>query len=220
MNARDLNRYKRLLLVKQRELSVNRAVLPAAGGAQGDLIDEANLDAEAELQIKVRETDVRLLRAIEEALIRIRQGTLGNCEVCRRPISEPAWKPFPGRASVAIARNASRLDLLKSRRTTARFQGVKRLWHPHGIVRKLWGGMGMSKIIVRDPSKASSRSLGSGFPSIRSKMSDCAWGLSLNFPSPLVASQSGPSRFAQSRLWAGTYCAVPETFPATELRLE
>lgn len=81
--------------MKQRELSVNRAVLPAAGGAQGDLIDEANLDAEAELQIKVRETDVRLLRAIEEALIRIRQGTLGNCEVCRRPISRARLEAVP-----------------------------------------------------------------------------------------------------------------------------
>jgi hypothetical protein len=49
MAARDLNRYKRLLLAKQRELSINRAVLPAAGGSQGDLVDEANLDTEADL---------------------------------------------------------------------------------------------------------------------------------------------------------------------------
>ncbi len=47
----------------------------AAGGLQGDLIDEAN--AEAELQIRLHQTDGRLLRAIEEALGRIRQGTYG-----------------------------------------------------------------------------------------------------------------------------------------------
>jgi DnaK suppressor protein len=95
MNARDLNRYKRLLLAKQRELSIDRPVLPAAGGAQGDLIDEANLDAEADLQIKVRQTDVRLLRAIEEALTRIKRGTFGICEVCQRPISQARLKAVP-----------------------------------------------------------------------------------------------------------------------------
>ena len=95
MNAWDLNRYKRSLLAKQRELSIDRAVLPAAGGAQGDLVDEANLDAEADLQIKVRQTDVRLLRAIEEALTRIKRGTFGICEVCKRPISQARLKAVP-----------------------------------------------------------------------------------------------------------------------------
>jgi DnaK suppressor protein len=95
MNARDLNRYKRLLLAKQRELSAGRAVLPAAGGAQGDLIDEANLDSEAELQITIRQTDVRLLRAIEDALTRAKKGTFGICEVCRRPISRARLEAVP-----------------------------------------------------------------------------------------------------------------------------
>jgi len=95
MNARDLNRYKRLLLAKQRELSVSRSGLPAAGGAQGDLIDEANLDSEAELQIRIRQTDVRLSRAIEDALTRTKKGTFGICEVCRRPISRARLEAVP-----------------------------------------------------------------------------------------------------------------------------
>ena len=52
---------------------------PAAGGLQGDLIDQANADAEAELQIRLHQTDDRLLRTIEEALGWIRQGTYGIC---------------------------------------------------------------------------------------------------------------------------------------------
>jgi DnaK suppressor protein len=95
MTARDLNRYKRLLLVKQEELSINRAAVPAAGGSQGDFIDEANLDSEAELQIRVRQTDVRLLRAIEDALTRIRRGTFGICEACRQPISGARLEAVP-----------------------------------------------------------------------------------------------------------------------------
>ena len=99
MGARDLTRYKRLLLAKQHGLSINRAeggaVVLAAGGSQGDLIDEANLDAEAELQIQVRQSDVRLLRGIEEALTRISRGTFGVCEVCRRRISRARLEAVP-----------------------------------------------------------------------------------------------------------------------------
>ena len=91
-SARDLQRYKGLLLEKQRELSSVQedagARVPAAGGLDGDLIDQANADAEAELQIRLHQTDTRLLRAIEEALARIRQGTFGVCQVCKQPVSK------------------------------------------------------------------------------------------------------------------------------------
>jgi RNA polymerase-binding transcription factor DksA len=89
-NARDLQRYKELLLEEQRELSSVQgdaaARVPAAGGLEGDLIDQANADAE--LQIRLHQTDARLLRAIEEALARIKQGTFGVCPVCKRLVSK------------------------------------------------------------------------------------------------------------------------------------
>ncbi len=99
MSPADVQRYKRLLLEKQRELSSVQedagARVPAAGGMEGDLIDEANADAEAELHIRLHETDGRLLRAIEEALARIRQGTFGVCQVCKRPISKARLEAVP-----------------------------------------------------------------------------------------------------------------------------
>src|SRR6266404_2615057 len=99
MGPTDLQRYKRLLLEKQRELSSVQegtgAQVPAAGGLDGDLIDQANADAEAELQIRLRQTDSRLLRAIEEALGRIRQGTFGVCQVCKRPIYKTRLEAVP-----------------------------------------------------------------------------------------------------------------------------
>jgi len=98
-SARDLQRYKRLLLEKQRELSFVQdeagARVPAAGGLEGDLIDQANADAEAELQICLHQTDARLLRAIEEALGRIRQGTFGVCQICKQPISKARLEAVP-----------------------------------------------------------------------------------------------------------------------------
>lgn len=99
MNARDVQRYKQLLLAKLEELSAARAeaaaLVPAAGGWQGDVIDQANADAEAELQVRLQRTNGRLARAIEEALARIRQGTYGVCESCGQSISKVRLEAVP-----------------------------------------------------------------------------------------------------------------------------
>ena len=99
MGPSDLYRYKRLLLEKQQELSTAhgdaQGRVPAAGGLEGDLIDQANADAEAELQIQLHRTDGRLLRAIEEALARIEKHTYGVCEVCKQSISRARLEAVP-----------------------------------------------------------------------------------------------------------------------------
>ena len=99
MGPADLQRYKRLLLEKQGELTVAKveamAPLPGAGGLEGDLIDQANADAEAELQIRLHQTDGRLLKAIDDALARIRAGTFGFCQACRLPIPQARLEAVP-----------------------------------------------------------------------------------------------------------------------------
>jgi DnaK suppressor protein len=98
VNGRHLQRYKRLLLTKLDELSATRSgetLVPGAGGWQGDLVDQANADFEAELRIRLHQTDGRLLRAIEEALTRIRDGTFGVCKVCGQRISKARLEAVP-----------------------------------------------------------------------------------------------------------------------------
>ncbi len=99
MGPADFQRYKRILLEKQHELLSAKedagGRVPAAGGLEGDLIDQANADAEAELQIRLHQTDSRLLRAIDEALARIREGIFGVCQVCKRPISKARLEAVP-----------------------------------------------------------------------------------------------------------------------------
>ncbi len=99
MNAAELHRYKRLLLAKLGELSATKAAavppVMGSGGPLGDPIDQAAAQAEAELQIRLHQTDGRLLRAIEEALVRIRRGTFGVCEACKQPITKARLEAVP-----------------------------------------------------------------------------------------------------------------------------
>jgi DnaK suppressor protein len=99
MDRKHLDRYKRALLEKRGAVSVTSAEaespIPAAGRQQGDPVDQANADAEAELQIRLHETNGRLLRAVEGALSRIRQGTFGICETCQKPITRARLEAVP-----------------------------------------------------------------------------------------------------------------------------
>ena len=99
MNAKDLERYKRLLLAKRDDLALARneaaALVPPSGDSGGDLMDYASADTEAEIQIRLHQSDAHLVRAIEGALARIRRATFGICETCKRPISEARLKAVP-----------------------------------------------------------------------------------------------------------------------------
>jgi DnaK suppressor protein len=99
VGAINFGRYTQLLLAKRRDLVHARAdganPVPGAGGQGGDLMDQATADTNALLHIRLRQTDGRLLRAIEEALARIRQGTYGVCSSCGQSISKARLNAVP-----------------------------------------------------------------------------------------------------------------------------
>lgn len=98
VDARNLQRYKRLLLVKMEEMSATKGAdtfVLAEDGRQGDAADQASSDAEADLRIRLHQTDGRLLRAIEQALIRVKQGTYGICVTCKQSISKARLNAVP-----------------------------------------------------------------------------------------------------------------------------
>jgi RNA polymerase-binding protein DksA len=99
MHAKELLRYKRLLVKKRQELLTastgEGSVIPGAGGFEGDPVDQANADAEAKLEIQLHRTDGRLLRAIDEALGRINHRGYGVCESCKRPIARVRLESVP-----------------------------------------------------------------------------------------------------------------------------
>jgi DnaK suppressor protein len=90
--------YKNLLLAKQQELSTGTSLLgsiPRAGEPHGDLVDLAAGETSATVQLRLKQTDSKLLRAIEDALMRFRQGRFGICEECGQPMSKARLEVVP-----------------------------------------------------------------------------------------------------------------------------
>src|SRR2546426_6985324 len=85
------------VVTRQAGRVVGQALAPVMGalGPRGDLIDQAAVQTEAELQIHLYQTDSRLSRAIEDALARINRCTFGACEACKQPISQARLEAVP-----------------------------------------------------------------------------------------------------------------------------
>ena len=87
------------MLAKRQELLTGTLrTLLTAGGAEGhggDPTDRAAEEVQTALQVHLSQSDSHLLRAIEEALTRIRQGRFGVCDACERPIAEARLKTVP-----------------------------------------------------------------------------------------------------------------------------
>jgi len=62
---------------------------------QGDLADQASGNNEVHIQLKLKQTDAKILQAIEEALRRIEKGTFGVCRDCGEETAAPRLKAIP-----------------------------------------------------------------------------------------------------------------------------
>ena len=98
MDNSDLLRYKNLLLSKRQELSDGKSLadsISAASELRGDVTDMANGEADAATQIRLRQTDGKLLRAVDDALTRILRQEFGICAECGEPISKARLEAVP-----------------------------------------------------------------------------------------------------------------------------
>ena len=98
MNKSDLSRYRDLLLTKQQELTTGKSLASSNGASdepRGDPVDMAAGETSASVQMRLRQANSKLLRAIEDALARIRQERFGICEECGQPISKARLEAVP-----------------------------------------------------------------------------------------------------------------------------
>jgi DnaK suppressor protein len=97
----DVETYREALLQKRGELVTGPGAKPLQwtiennSGRQGDMADQATGTNEVHIQLKLKETDAKILQAIEDALHRIETGTYGVCRDCAEPIAEARLKAIP-----------------------------------------------------------------------------------------------------------------------------
>ena len=97
----DMSPFKESLLRKRGEiLSTGGGVKPLhatmdTNTRQGDLADQASGNNEVHIQLKLKQTDAKILQAIEEALERIQKATYGVCRDCGEPIAEARLNAIP-----------------------------------------------------------------------------------------------------------------------------
>jgi DnaK suppressor protein len=97
----DMAIYRDALLRKKGELLGGNAAKPLQwtmennSGRQGDMADQASGNNEVHIQLKLKQTDAKILQAIEEALHRIDVGTFGVCRDCGEPIAEARLNAIP-----------------------------------------------------------------------------------------------------------------------------
>ena len=92
--------YREALIRKKAEILAAGGVRPLAAAMennsrQGDMADQADGNNEVHIQLKLKQTDAKILQAIEEALARIERGTYGTCRDCGEPISPARLAAIP-----------------------------------------------------------------------------------------------------------------------------
>jgi len=92
--------YKDALRKKRSEILGTGGIKPLQASMenntrQGDMADQASGNNEVHIQLKLKQTDAKILQAIEEALGRIEKGTYGICRDCGEPIAEARLRAIP-----------------------------------------------------------------------------------------------------------------------------
>ena len=96
----NLEAFKEALLQKKQELTEVSTVRPLQAtmennSRQGDMADQASGNNEVHIALKLKQTDAKILQAIEEALWRLEKGTYGACRDCGEPIAPARLNAIP-----------------------------------------------------------------------------------------------------------------------------
>jgi len=92
MREDQLDHYRTLLKKKIDELlsEAGKTVSGMTGGNENfpDLSDRASRESDRNFELRIRDRERKLIKKMNEALLRIDEGKFGICEVCGEEISE------------------------------------------------------------------------------------------------------------------------------------
>ena len=97
----NVGTYRDILLQKRAELEDTASLgaiqtsMEHNNGRQGDMADQASGNNEVHIHLRLKQTDAKILQAIDEALLRIEKGTFGICRDCGEPIAEARLNAIP-----------------------------------------------------------------------------------------------------------------------------
>ena len=98
MRSSNVKKYRDILEKKKEELlAATPARTPATepGSKSGDWVDQSSQENEIHVRLALKQTDAKLLRAIEEAMHRIEQGAYGICMDCEGEIAPARLEAVP-----------------------------------------------------------------------------------------------------------------------------
>jgi len=100
MKKSELAQHKKALLEKKHDLERSIGTKGIITGesttdGHGDFADRSAAANEEEISIQLKQTDAKLLRAIEDALQRVEAGTYGICVDCDEEISPARLRAVP-----------------------------------------------------------------------------------------------------------------------------
>ncbi len=92
--------YRDALMRKRAEILNSGGIRPLQASMennsrQGDLADQASGNNEVHIALKLKQTDAKILQAIDEALARIDRGAYGVCRDCGEAISPARLNAIP-----------------------------------------------------------------------------------------------------------------------------
>ena len=92
--------FKDALLKKRTEILGTGGIKPLQASMdnntrQGDMADQASGNNEVHIALKLKQTDAKILQAIEEALVRMDKGTYGICRDCGERVASARLEAIP-----------------------------------------------------------------------------------------------------------------------------
>ena len=92
--------YRDALVKKREEIQGTGGIKPLQASMdnntrQGDMADQASGNNEVHIALKLKQTEAKILQAVEEALARLDSGTYGVCRDCGEPIAEARLNAIP-----------------------------------------------------------------------------------------------------------------------------
>jgi len=100
MEASKLEHFKQLLLAELRRHAQNvsddqAAALDAAGEEAKESADLSMKDVTQEISLKLGDQESQMVADIDQALLRIEEGSYGMCARCGRPVEERRLEAMP-----------------------------------------------------------------------------------------------------------------------------